>query len=109
MKKFAIVKNDIVENIVNAEDILIAQSLVGNSFTAIEETEETRPAFIGGQFYKEKFLPIKPYDSWKLDEETVSWVPPIPFPKLGEETYCEWDEKNKDWIIKKFSDRINGA
>lgn len=63
-----------------------------------------RKNFAGvGMYYDEErdaFIPIKPFVSWLLDEETCQWYPPIPMPEI-EEPYSGksyvWNKKNKVW------------
>jgi len=43
------------------------------------------------------FIPPSPYDSWVLNEETFSWVAPVPYPEDGE-SYT-WDEGAGDWVV----------
>ena len=45
---------------------------------------------------KDAFIPPKPYDSWLLNEDICSWVPPVAYPTDGGEYI--WDEVNKKWI-----------
>lgn len=42
------------------------------------------------------FISPQPYPSWSLNEETFSWVPPVPYPEDGE--YYEWDEESTIWV-----------
>ena len=42
------------------------------------------------------FIPVKPFESWVLDEDTCLWVAPVPYPGDGE-SYT-WDEDAGDWI-----------
>jgi hypothetical protein len=42
------------------------------------------------------FIPPKPYESWVLDEDTYSWVAPIPYP--GDGFDYVWDESEGDWV-----------
>jgi hypothetical protein len=44
--------------------------------------------------HKDAFIPPKPYESWKLNEDTCLWEAPIPMP---EGTHY-WDEESKSWI-----------
>ena len=41
------------------------------------------------------FIPLKPYDSWVLNEETCLWEPPTPYPDDGE--MYQWDESTTSW------------
>jgi hypothetical protein len=40
------------------------------------------------------FIPLKPFDSWILDEATATWQPPTPMP---EGNYM-WDEETLSWL-----------
>ena len=42
------------------------------------------------------FIPPKPFDSWTLDDETFSWVAPVPKPEGGEYV---WDEEALAWVV----------
>jgi hypothetical protein len=44
---------------------------------------------------RDAFIPPKPFDSWELDEETCTWVAPIPFP-AGDKRYT-WNEEELEW------------
>lgn len=55
-------------------------------------------AAIGMSFdsIKNAFIPIKPYESWILDEESCTWNPPIAFPTDGKR--YNWDEATTTWV-----------
>lgn len=40
------------------------------------------------------FIPPKPHDSWRLDERTCRWKPPVDRPPVGEWT---WEEGTRSW------------
>lgn len=42
------------------------------------------------------FYDVSPYPSWKLDKNTWSWFPPIPYPTDGKQ--YNWDESKLNWI-----------
>lgn len=42
------------------------------------------------------FIPPKPYDSWKLDNNTCLWSAPTPMPE--DEKIYKWDEPTLGWI-----------
>lgn len=46
---------------------------------------------------KDAFIPPKPLDSFILDEETCTWVHPIPYPTDGDRYV--WDEDSVSWIL----------
>lgn len=53
-----------------------------------------------GSTYDEKldaFIPLKPFDSWVLDEEVSQWVSPIPYPS-DNKSYV-WDENVTNWVL----------
>jgi hypothetical protein len=43
------------------------------------------------------FVPIKPYPSWILNEQTCLWNAPIPYPDDGQ--LYDWDETTKSWVL----------
>jgi hypothetical protein len=45
---------------------------------------------------RDAFIPEKLFSSWILDENTCTWIPPIPMPDNGK-SYA-WDEDNLKWI-----------
>lgn len=42
------------------------------------------------------FIPLKPFNSWVLNETTCQWEAPITHP--DDNTICDWDEENQEWI-----------
>jgi len=46
------------------------------------------------------FIPIQPYPSWILNEETVWWQPPVAHPE--DELMYEWDEETISWKALNF-------
>jgi len=66
-----------------------------------------RYAGIGFSYNEEldAFVPPKPYDSWILNVDTVSWESPIGLsPELTEEqnaskSFYDWDEETGSWIL----------
>ena len=62
-------------------------------------------AVIGG-YYDEKrdaFIPpkLKGYDSFVLDEETCTWIPPVPQPENVEGSTWYWAELDQKWFLLK--------
>ena len=55
-------------------------------------------AGIGYTFDGVGFYAPQPYLSWKLNNETYLWEPPIEMPKDGNIYY--WDEQYQNWILK---------
>jgi hypothetical protein len=48
------------------------------------------------------FIPIKPFDSWKLDKRNCKWKAPVAYPTDGL-TYL-WNESNLAWELADFSE-----
>jgi|TARA_Y100000114_G_C11718266_1_gene307111 hypothetical protein len=46
---------------------------------------------------KDAFIPIKPYNSWVLNEETCKWEAPIALPDT-ENNYV-WNEETQQWDL----------
>ena len=57
-------------------------------------------AGIGYQYdsQRDAFIPIKPYQSWVLNEQTCSWEAPIPYPNDGQK--YTWNEENQSWTLQ---------
>jgi hypothetical protein len=43
------------------------------------------------------FIPPKPFNSWILNEETIKWEAPVPYPENAKFLYY-WDEQSISWI-----------
>jgi hypothetical protein len=65
--------------------------------TSYNNTFRKNYAGIGFTFDEERdaFIPIKPFDSWVLDEHTCKWKAPIPYPSDGNEYI--WNEELLSW------------
>lgn len=46
---------------------------------------------------KDYFIPMKPNDSWVLNESTAFWEAPVPKPDDGNE--YKWDEDQVKWVL----------
>jgi hypothetical protein len=46
---------------------------------------------------RDAFIPIKPFDSWVLNESTCQWEAPVAKPTDG--LYYIWVEANKKWTL----------
>jgi len=55
---------------------------------------------IGASFDQEQniFIDPKPYESWLFDENTKTWVAPVPMPSDSEQKQYEWNEDQKSWV-----------
>lgn len=97
MKYFAEVINNIVTNIVQTENDSIEGIHTSGKFIEFcqEGSFRANPAAIGGSYDPEKdvFIPLKIYDSWIFNTETLKWEAPVPKP----EGPAAWDEENQRW------------
>lgn len=68
--------------------------------THLQGGNPLRKNFAGIGFTYDKsldaFIPPQPYASWKLNEKTCIWMPPIEVP--NEEVPYVWNEEQQKWI-----------
>lgn len=97
---YAVINEDgIVENIISADnpDASIAlKLLIPEASEIILSTEQTGPAYIGGDFFSGQFRPIPPFNSWVWDINKKSWKAPIDYPQ-DDKVYF-WDDNTISWI-----------
>lgn len=107
-------ENNIVLRVIVADQEIINTGLFGDPSRWIQTSYNTyggkhllggtplRKNYAGvGYTYdpvRDAFIPIKEFPSWTLDEETCTWVPPIPRPEdpTGKYFY-QWDEEQQKW------------
>jgi len=105
--------NNIVVEVIVAEQDFIDSGLVGDSSSWIQTSYNTKGgihafggtplrknyAGIGFTYDAERdaFIPPKPYDSWNLNESTCLWEAPVAYPQDGE-IYL-WNEETQSWKI----------
>jgi hypothetical protein len=113
MSHFAKVLNDMVINIMVAEPEFFDTFVDSSPGEWIQTSYNTRGGvhlqggtplrknFAGiGYTYdriRDAFIPPQPYPSWRLNEETCCWDPPIPYPSDGD--LYVWNEADKSWIV----------
>ncbi len=89
----------LVDNIVisDSPDSQVALSLlIPEANQIILITEETGPAYIGGEYINGKFRTPKPYDSWIWNENNYMWESSIPYPQ--DDKVYTWNEELLSWI-----------
>ena len=103
MSHFAkIDSNNIVENVIVAEQDFINSGAVGDSFLWIQTSYNGnfrgKYASIGDTWDKvnEVFIPPQPYPSWTLNEDTCLWDSPVPYPT--DDLIYSWDEDTTSWV-----------
>jgi len=82
---------EFLNNLHNTNDVWVQTSYNGNirkNFAGIGyKYDQTRDAFI----------PIKPFNSWVLNETTCQWDAPVAMPDDGER--YNWNETNQTWDL----------
>jgi len=58
-----------------------------------------------GEFWSDSYLisiPAipQPYPSWTLNEDTGTWISPIPYPE--DANSYEWDEQSQSWMLREI-------
>ena len=109
MSHFAKIENDLVTQVIVAEQDFIDSGLVGTGWiqtsynTHGNQHPENRPlrgnyAGIGYTYdaTNDVFYASKPYPSWVLNQSTWLWESPIPYPN-DDKRYI-WDESTISWI-----------
>lgn len=46
---------------------------------------------------RDAFIAPKPYPSWSLNEDSCTWVSPVPYPTSGNQYY--WNEDTTSWVL----------
>lgn len=119
MAHFAKVENEIVTQVIVAEQDVIDSGLFGDPSQWIQTSYNThgnvhygqdgkpdngvalRGNFAGiGYTYNKKldaFYPPQPYPSWVLSSKTINWESPVPYPDDGKK--YQWNEDTKSWDV----------
>jgi hypothetical protein len=103
MSHFAKINNNIVTEVIVAEQDFINSGAVGDSFLWVQTSYNGnfRKNYAGiGYSYdrvRDAFIPPKPYTSWILNEDTCLWDAPVAMPD-DEQRYM-WNEDTQSWIV----------
>ena len=101
MSHFAKIENNIVTNVIVAEQDFINSGAVGSPSDWVETCYDgsirKRYAGIGYSYNKEldAFITPQPFPSWVLDTETTNWNAPVLMPQDGK-SYV-WNEEVLGW------------
>ena len=100
-KYWAKVNNEIVVNIIVAEDSFF-ETFVDDTPGQWLETKmdgSIRKNYAGIGFSydatRDAFIPPKPFASWTLNETTCQWEPPVAYPDATK--LYNWNETNQAW------------
>jgi len=113
MSHFAKIENNIVTQVIVAEQDVIDSGLFGSPSAWVQTSYNTyggehrlggtplRKNYAGvGYTYdseRDAFIPPQPYNSWKLDEATCLWKAPKAMPKAKANTIYSWNEETLSW------------
>lgn len=108
MAHFAKVENNIVTQVIVAEQDVIDSGLFGTGWVQTSynthggqhpEGRPLRKNFAGvGYTYdqtRDAFIPPKQFASWTLNEDTCLWEAPVAMPNDGKR--YSWDEEQQNW------------
>ena len=101
MSHFAKVENNLVTQVIVAEQDFINSGAVGDSFLWVQTSYNGnfRKNYAGvGMTYdktRDAFIPPQPYPSWLLDEDTCQWKNPVDYPNDG--LAYNWNEATLTW------------
>ena len=102
MAHFAKLNNNIVTEVIVAEQDFINSGAVGDSFlwvqTSYNGNFRKNYASVGDTYDKSKdaFIAPKPFPSWVLVEDTCQWTAPVTYPTDGK--VYGWNEDTTNWV-----------
>jgi len=119
MSHFAKVENNVVTQVIVAEQDVINSGLFGDPATWIQTSYNTRGGVHYGQdgqpdgglalrknyagigytydAVRDAFIPPKPFNSWVLNETSCLWEPPVAMPTDGQ--IYTWNEDTQSWDV----------
>jgi hypothetical protein len=101
MSHFAKLNNNIVTEVIVAEQDFINSGVVGDSFLWVQTSYNNnfRKQYAGVGYTYDKandvFIAPKPYPSWTLDA-SFDWQPPTAMP--DDDKMYDWNEDEEKWI-----------
>jgi len=93
--------NNMVTEVIVAEQDFINSGLVGDSFNWVQTSYNGnfRKNYAGiGYTYdstRDAFIAPQPFNSWALNEDTCQWEAPTPYP--DDDKMYTWDEATTNW------------
>ena len=103
MSHFAKLENNVVTQVIVAEQDFINSGQVGDSFLWVQTSYNGnfRKNYAGvGYTYdriRDAFIPPKPYPSWLLNEDTCLWDAPVAMP--DDDQRYTWNEETSNWNL----------
>lgn len=99
MSEYALVKDNIVANIVVSDSREFINNLYAADYDIYESGGERGEAMIGSDMLDGKFRDPQPYPSWIWNTEAWEWEAPVPPPPGANPLFLLWDEGAQEWII----------
>jgi len=102
MSHFAKLNNNIVTEVIVAEQDFINSGAVGDSFLWVQTSYNGnfRKNYAGVGFtydsVRDAFIAPQPYPSWTLVEDTCQWEAPVAMPT--DDKMYTWDEDTTSWV-----------
>ena len=103
MSYYALVENDVVTNVIVAEQDFIDSGAAGTGWVqTFTDGSRGRIADIGLNYDAEAnfFYGESPFPSWTLNKTTFTWEAPTPYPNDGKD--YRWKEDTKVWQEHKY-------
>ena len=98
---YALVKNNVVTDVVfmqaYSEDEINETLLKYDYDKVVKCSEYGRMIYVDEILVKDTFAGLQPFDSWSLNEDTVTWEAPVEYPKDGH--LYQWSEDKMSWDI----------
>lgn len=96
-----VVNNNAIDSTNEEESgIAFCESLFGGTWIQTSYNETIRKNFAGVGFtydvIKDAFIPLQPYSSWILNEDTCKWEAPVDYPNDGNRYL--WNEEIGNWV-----------
>jgi hypothetical protein len=115
MAHFAKVENEVVTQVIVAEQDVIDSGIFGHGWVQTSynthggqhpEGRPLRKNYAGVRYtydiQRDAFIPPKPFPSWTISEETCLWSSPVPYPAdvgtAENPKRYSWDEATTSWI-----------
>jgi hypothetical protein len=107
VKRVIVIDNSVLLNDNSEEEEQLGIKFLHNLYgentrwkqTSYNDNFRGKYAYIGCLYYADfdVFTEVRPYNSWTFDEESLTWIPPIPKPDPTENVDYVWNEENLTW------------
>lgn len=88
-------------NEVEGIGVEFCKKLLGGKWVQTSYNNNMRMRYAGKGYAYDKlrdaFIPPQPYPSWELDELSLDWESPVPYPDADDGELYGWDESSLNW------------